>query len=60
MTIMDSFVYEFDREQAENTKCAEKQKNSFPKEYVKHITSKIMLKMQFCSSFKLYYLATKK
>ena len=57
---MDSFVYEFDREQAENTKCAEKQKNSFPKEYVKHITSKIMLKMQFCSSFKLYYLATKK
>ena len=26
MTIVNSFVYEFDTEQAENTKCAERQK----------------------------------
>ena len=32
---MNSFVYEFDTEQAENTKCAEKQKKQFSKRICK-------------------------
>ena len=40
MTIMNSFVYEFDTEQAENTKCAERQKF--------RLKQKNRLKMQAC------------